>query len=538
VIAAIRHWRVKSTAVVVAVCGLAVLSCNIATPEPPPRPVGPTTSSAPADDSSEVAADRESSAPKADEAAQATATQAAPTPDSASPEPTTDGDAPTAQATSGAAGIGDEYYEHLGNGGYDIAAYDLALEFDPLTRAIDATAILTLTTTEALRSFNLDLVGLVVDRVGIDGDSVAFEQQQRELVIRPDSPLAEGATLSVQVDYSGVPDEVPSVAFPGSGWQDFGSAVIVAGEPEGASGWFPANDHPLDKAVFRISITVPDDLEAAANGVLTETTTVDGLTTWVWESDDEQATYLTTLLIGDLVFTEPEFVDNGAGEQVKLRHAFEETVAARAEETMAPTAAMLERFTALFGPYPFDAYGTAVIDAPLGFALETQTMSVFGSDLLGTSAVIESFVAHELAHQWFGNHVSLARWQDIWLNEGFATYAHYLWFENQPDFSMNETMRGLTLSGADLSVPPGAPPINDLFHPSIYWRGALTLHELRLITGDDTFFDIVQTWVARYGGSNATTEQFIALAEEKSGEDLGEFFDRWLYTEGLPAISF
>ena len=514
-----------------AVLALIAGACAINTPAPPEAAIGQTTvveDSAPAETPDPEAATPEDAATPTQPAAAPTSTSipATPIPDA--------GDVPI----NGAAGLGDDYYEHLGNSGYDIAAYDLSLEFDADTRSIDATALIDLTTTDALASFNLDLVGLNVEAVNVDGVPAAFSHLGGELTITPESPIPNGEAVVVQVDYSGVPDEVPSVAFPGSGWQDFGTAVIVAGEPEGAAGWFPANDHPLDKATFSISITVPEGMEAAANGLLQREETVDGRTTWFWASDDEQATYLTTLLIGDLVFTDPEVLDNGGGGSLILRHAFEASVADRATITMEPTAAMMERFTELFGPYPFDAYGAAVINAPLGYALETQTMSVFGNDLLGTTTTIESFVAHELAHQWFGNHVSLSEWRDIWLNEGFATYAQYLWFEGQPGFDMNATMRQVANTNINLSVPPGSPPVDDLFHPSVYWRGALALHELRLTLGDDMFFDVVRTWTSRKGGGNATTEEFIALTEELSGRSLSDFFDLWLYTEGLPDISF
>jgi aminopeptidase N len=195
---------------------------------------------------------------------------------------------------------------------------------------------------------------------------------------------------------------------------------------------------------------------------------------------------------------------------------------------------MIDYFDDLFGPYPFTSYGAVVVDEPLGLALETQTVSTFGSDLLD-----EEIVAHELAHQWFGNSVTVERWQDIWLNEGFATYGEWLWAAhaggNDVDTLARQTA-GEAGDGRDLGPPPGDPGPGELFAPSIYVRGALTLHALRLTIGDNLFFAVLQAWTGSNSGGNATTEEFIALAEQTSGQRLGDLFDAWLDAETMPAL--
>jgi len=194
---------------------------------------------------------------------------------------------------------------------------------------------------------------------------------------------------------------------------------------------------------------------------------------------------------------------------------------------------MIAYYSDLIGPFPFESYGAIVMDAPFGGALETQTRPVFGR-----MSTIETTIAHELVHQWFGNSISLARWQDIWLNEGFATYFHHLWTEHtRGEEVFNATMRGMyTTIKARRMFPPGDPPPDDLFGSAVYVRGAWTLHALRLEVGDEVFFDIIRTYYDRFQGGNATTADFIAVAEEVSGQSLDALFQAWLYDEEAPAV--
>jgi aminopeptidase N len=192
---------------------------------------------------------------------------------------------------------------------------------------------------------------------------------------------------------------------------------------------------------------------------------------------------------------------------------------------------MIDFFDDLFGPFPFATYGAVVVDEDLGFALETQTLSLFGSGVAG-----EPVVAHELAHQWFGDHVSIASWADIWLNEGFATYAQWLWSEHRGAGSVDE-MALASARTPGLDLPPADPGPDQLFHTTVYLRGALTLHVLRHELGDDAFFEVLRTWVDRYGGASATSADFEALAGEVGGRDLRPLFDAWLRAPGLPALA-
>ena len=198
-------------------------------------------------------------------------------------------------------------------------------------------------------------------------------------------------------------------------------------------------------------------------------------------------------------------------------------------KTLGRQGEMITFLSEYFGPYPFDAYGIALVPRALG-ALETQTLAVVG-------VLLPNVLVHEIAHQWVGNHVSVAHWQDVWLNEGFATYAEWLWQEHVGESTVAElVVFEYSQQGALGLPPPGDPPPHDLFNRSVYGRGALTLHALRLRVGDKAFFSVLRAWVDRYGGASASTEDFIALAEEISGSDLTSLFDAWLYDDSMPAV--
>ena len=177
----------------------------------------------------------------------------------------------------------------------------------------------------------------------------------------------------------------------------------------------------------------------------------------------------------------------------------------------------------------------------LGFALENQTRVVYATDFF-TDGPDAGVIVHENAHQWFGDDVAVAQWKEIWLNEGFATYAEWLWSEDQGEGTAQEIFDffydDIFGDPADpfWSVVIGDPGTDQLFDFAIYARGAMTLHQLRLMVGDDAFFRILQTWHSSHAGGNGTTAQFIALAESISGQQLDDFFTTWLYTPERPVL--
>ena len=301
---------------------------------------------------------------------------------------------------------------------------------------------------------------------------------------------------------------------------------MVVSEPDGSATWFPSNDHPTDKAGYSFEVTVPEGLVAVANGTLTGSQTSGGRTTWQWDAPDPMAAYLATASVGNFALT-TYTAPNGT----PVIDAVDRDRPASASADLALTGEMLGFFESRYGPYPFVAYGAIVDDDSVGYALETQTRSFF------SRTAREGTIAHELAHQWMGNAVSPHRWADIWLNEGWATYSTWLWSEHRGRQSAADAFDEVMATPADdpeWNFVVADPQPLGLFAGPVYDRGAATLHALRVRIGDDAFFELARTWVERYGGGTASTSDFVALAQEVSGQDLETFFRVWVRTPQKP----
>ncbi|HLM65061.1 MAG TPA: M1 family metallopeptidase [Acidimicrobiales bacterium] len=445
------------------------------------------------------------------------------------PAASTSTTAPPGRASPGASDVGDPYFPGLGNGGYDVTHYALDLTWTPEDARLDGVATIRAIATQWLSRFDLDLVGLDVAGVTVDGVAAEVAREgARELVITPSTTIARGVDFRVEVTYGGRPAAQPSIDGVEPGWtSDDEGEVHVIGEPAGAATFFPVNDHPTDKATYELRVTVPEGMAVAANGTLSDRRALGGTEQWTYRAEDPMASYLVQVVIANLAF------DRDVGpDDLPLRYAYDHDVAEVARRAMTRTPEAIAAFEEMFGPYPFESYGTVVVDEALSLALESQTLSLFGAD-----ALRESVVVHELAHQWFGDDVSPATWRDIWLNEGFATYAEWLWSEASGGPSADALARRAEAAARDLDVAPADPGPDDLFAETVYVRGALTLHVLRHELGDDGFFELLRTWLARYGGRTASTADFEALATDAAGEDLSALFSAWLHRADAPDLS-
>lgn len=636
----------------------------------------------------------------------------------------------------GSSGIGDPYYPKDGNGGYDVRHYGLDLRFDPATDRLKGKATIKARSTHALSRFNLDFDGLTVRSVRVNDRAAKWKRKDGELIITPARSIGKGKTFTTVVTYDGIPAPDPSDPF-GGGWTHTDDGAFVAGQPHGATTWFPANDHPADKASLTVRINVPSGTEAVSNGVLKSKTTKYGRTTWTWNAVEPMAPYLAVLMIGefaidayqadgvrywdaldpnlfdpvaspttgtqfaiarqannaykrlsrtiavpaggaDMSFTasyDTEFpwdflfveartpgMDDwttlpdangatsndpwtcpyllnvhpflihyqtpvpdapclptgttgewwaatggsngpqswsidlsawaGASVEVAITYATDDVVqnygvfiddivvstgegstsfeddgdvmdgwtvtgppadspgndndwivgtvvdvppphGPAVETAFARQPEIVSTLSDWFGPYPFTTSGGIVDDIEgVGFALETQTRPIYAREFFGDPFGAESVIVHELAHQWYGDSLALKRWQHIWLNEGFATYAEWLWGEDQGYGTAQDNFDfWATVVPPDdpfWAVPIGDPGPEALFDFAVYVRGAMTLHALRTAVGDATFFAIMETWASKYEGRNVTTKQFIALAEKRSGQQLDDLFATWL----------
>ncbi|MDO3702497.1 M1 family metallopeptidase [Micromonospora sp. C28SCA-DRY-2] len=447
--------------------------------------------------------------------------------DSAAPSPSS-----TRQFKPGGAGAGDDYFPTYGNGGYDVGRYTVKVRYDPATDRLTGTTTVQAAATANLSAFNLDLAGLTVREVTVDGAPARHSRKGDELVVTPARGLIAGNGFVAEISYDGEPEPLRTEALGQGGFLHTSDGAIALGQPESASTWFPVNDHPSDKASYDFEITVPDGLTAVSNGVPVGRSSADGWTTWRWAERNPMASYLSMVAIGKFRLTRGEHKGRPVFHAVTTKLA-----EGAADRSIAETVKVADYLERLFGPYPFESYGGVVVsDDRIRYALETQSRPVYAASFF-RQGENTGVVAHELAHQWFGNSVALTRWQDIWLNEGLATYAEWLWTEHDGGRSAARTFdaRYAAASSRVWRTPPGRPGVENLFGESVYQRGAMTVHALRVAVGDKAFFEILKTWAAEKRDGNGSTAQFVALAERISGERLDDLFDDWLYGTERPA---
>ncbi|MFG3207466.1 M1 family metallopeptidase [Streptomyces sp. NPDC048192] len=435
--------------------------------------------------------------------------------------------------TPGAPGIGDPYFPNLGNGGFDALHYDLDVAYAPDTGRLDGRTTLTARATQNLSSFDLDLQQLRITRVDVNGRRARFTRDGDEVTVTPRQSLRKGREFRVTVTYGGVPQPLSGPIVFGSkyGWMKTPDGVFVACEPNAASTWFPSSDHPSDKATYDIRIRAPKGLTGVSNGRLVSTYDKGGSTYTHWRESRPMATYLATATIGKFDVRTGR-TPGGIPVYVAIDPVLKNS---NGVDVYAVTAAATDYWSKVFGPYPFEETGAIVDDMPeAGFSLEVQSKPAY-------SAVRnETTIVHELAHQWFGDSVSVAQWKDIWLNEGFATYAQWLWAEHQGTRSAHDSFlaayNALPATSSFWQIKVADPQRDTMFASAVYQRGAMTLQMLRERIGDKAFFRLLPAWTRLHRYGNADTADFVRLAERVSGQHLDDLFQTWLFTTGKPAL--
>lgn len=425
----------------------------------------------------------------------------------------------------------DPYLPNAGNHGYRVSRYELELTYKVSSNRLAGKATITAATTEIRGRFTFDLSqSLAVSKVSVNGTRWKYGHQHGKLTVTAPQKLPVGGALSVTVQYAGTPKPIRG-PWGEVGWEELAEGAIVASQPNGAASWFPCDDHPGSKASYRISVTTDSPYHALANGTLVRKQVRAGHTTWVYEQSEPMATYLATIQIGP--YERRRVTDTGP---VPMHAVLPQRLRTPFEHDFARQPQMMETFVRLFGPYPFDEYTVVVTDDDLEIPVEAQGISVFGANHCAGDGGSERLVAHELAHQWFGNSLTLASWRDIWLHEGFACYAEWLWSQESGGPSAQEiaTQVHRIQSGLPYDLILGDPGPALMFDDRVYKRGALALHALRAELGDDGFFDLLREWTARHRHGTVTTEEFTDLAGHFTDRSLRPLWERWLSSVQLP----
>ncbi|MEZ0578894.1 M1 family metallopeptidase [Nocardioides sp. MH1] len=429
--------------------------------------------------------------------------------------------------------VPDPYYPADGNAGYDVLHYDIHDTYRLGERRLSGVTTIRLAPSVELAELDLDLL-LKVDSVEVDGQPAEFEKTTiHELRVTPTTALTPGTPADVTVRYHGYPQRIPQG---GEGWLADRHEVVTMGEPHMAAWWFPSNDHPSDKARFDIRITTGKGREVVSNGVRVGRTEHGRRATTHWRMSDPMATYLAFFAAGDFA------IEKGRSHGLSYYNAVSRRLGLadrqRSMSALRKSAKVTAWLQDELGTYPFATTGGVVTSLDVNFALENQSRPTYGSWIYG------GVVVHELAHQWFGDDVSVARWRDVWLNEGFATYMEHRWTETHGGASTASWLRrayraaGADFWDLDIADPCGATApqcsMNDLFGSEIYERGSMALAALRNVIGKPDFRRLLRRWVDIHGGGNATSEQFESLAERVSGQQLDAFFDAWLRASSKP----
>ena len=439
-------------------------------------------------------------------------------------------------------GIGDRLYPDLGNPGYDVQSYNLSFTYPGTnSKPLQAVTTINASTTTDLARLNLDFAHGKVESVQVNGEPATFTSAGDDLVVTPAKPLPRGTWTRITVRHTS--DPVAAKDQDG-GWVRTEDGLAMANQADAAHLVFPCNDHPSDKALFTIRITAPNDYTAVANGLPTGVERGPKSTTWTYRTRHPMATELTQVSIG-----RSTVLHRTGPHHLPVRDVVPTKDVKALEPWLAKTPDQIAWMESKVGHYPFETYGLLMAEASTGFELETQTLSLFESELFTGHTYpkwyVESIMVHELSHQWFGDSVSPQTWSDLWLNEGHATWYEALYAEEVGHKPMETRMKAAYAASDGWRAaggPPAAPKAPDpgqkisIFRPNVYDGAALALYALRQEIGRPAFEHLERSWVNLHRDGTATTADFERLASRISGRDLSGFFEGWLYGKKTPPM--
>jgi len=422
---------------------------------------------------------------------------------------------------------------------FDILHYRFDWTFDLASQFLAGRAVIK---SKSLAD-NLDRVllhlddSMIVTQISQNLNPISFIHSNDLLEIFLDKSYQDSDEFEVKITYQGTPQSGLNFSL-----HENQPIIWSLDEPTMARNWMPCYDLPDDKATAEMHITVPKDMIAASNGFLIDVIeNADSTVTFVWRENYPISTYLLSVAATNYIAFYDDYFSGAKAMEVHY-YAYPEHLT-QAQEDFSITVPMIEFYSDLFGEYPFldEKYGMAEI--PGRVSMEHQTCTSLSSELVTGAHIYDWIIAHELAHQWWGDLVTLTDWADIWLNEGFATYSDALWQEHLYGFDglksrMADFRRIYFTQHKGPDHPIYDPPLGHLFCEIEYEKGAWVLHMLRFVVGDSDFFSILRKYAQDYSYSNATTEDFRSVCEKIYGADLGWFFDQWIYGAGYPTYQF
>lgn len=424
------------------------------------------------------------------------------------------------------------------SGPVDVQRYTIDLKIIPsMTRIEGAVRIQALAQSAGLTVLDVDLYDSMAVTTILKGVTpLTFTRSSNVLHVTLDRAYAVGETVDFRISYAGTP---PVVGYGSFTFLTHGSPAqpIIASLSEDvyAPTWWSCIDKPADKAIVDMNLTVPAPLVGVSNGHLAATiTNGDGTSTFQWRSSYPISPYLVSVAVSNYATFTDAYTPVTGGPPMLVQHWVFPEHLALAQTDLSVTVPQLTFFSNLFGEYPFvdEKYGHAIFK--FGGGMEHQTATSYGAGLITGDHRYDWIVAHEMAHQWWGDSVTLSNWKETWLNEGFASYAEALWWEHiDGPAGLKAYMEGFdTRPFCGTLADPG---VCDNFGHTVYDKGAWVLHMLRHVVGDSAFFQGLRNYGFDYKYSNATTPDFKQEIESASGRALAGFFDRWVYQQGEPS---